>query len=187
MAISAIANSGSQPPTLASLLQINRVNPIVGRDADDASAVSGQEMSKSRAKPPITPKLVQDVLQTLNQLGASLPGGKVSAAGITNEKFEDIKKSAVQLLTSVISAITPQADDQSAGATNSIKYEAIGQMSSQVSGSLLLNPAVAQSAQQLLKTVDIPSIPTTLGGLLEGLQKSLMDQSGSGSLISLTA
>ena len=189
MAISAIANSGPQPPTLASLLQINRVNPITGRDIDDANAVSGQTTPKSSAKTSITPKLVQDVLQTLSQLGGPLPGGKASATGITNQKFEDIKKSAVQFLTSVMTAIKPQADGQSTNASNSIEHihAAIGQMSIQASGGLSLNPEVAQSAQLLLKSADIPSNPVSLGGLLEGLQKSLLDQSGSGSLISLTA
>jgi hypothetical protein len=190
MAISAIANSGPQPPTLASLLQINRVNPITGRDSDDANGISGSSAPKTGAKPAIIPKLVQDVLKTLSEMGASLSGdqSKTSSAGGANS--QELKKSALDFLSSVISAVKPQADGASSKVANPLEQlnAGISKMVSEVNGGSPLEAAVAQSADKLLKASGLTTNANTLGGLLEGLQKSLLDDgSSSGSLVNVTA
>lgn len=186
MAISAVANSGPQPPSLASLLQINRINPITGKDTDDAKGVSGAALPKAGAKPSVIPRLVQDVLKTLSQLGANPSATQAESSGA---QAQEIKKTAVDFLTSVISALKPQSDNSSAKAANPLEQLSAGisQMISAVGNSSSLDGAVAQSADKLLKSAGVPSNSNTLGGLLEGLQRSLLDDSGAGSLINVTA
>jgi hypothetical protein len=187
MAISAIANSGSQPQTLASLLQINRINPITGRDSDDATGVAGVSTPKAGNKVTIIPKLVQDVLKTLSQLGGNIADTKASA--ISGSEAKDIKKSAMDFLSSVISAISPQAGGNSVKAASPLEQlnAGISKMIGDVANGASLDGAVAQSADKLLKASGLTSNANTLSGLLEGLQKSLLDQSGAGSLVNVTA
>ena len=186
MAISAIANAGTQPPSLASLLQINRINPITGRDSDDAKEASGVPAPKAGAKPAAIPKLIQDVLKTLNQMGASL---SVSKTDRSSAQAHDIKKSAMDFLTSVISAVKPQSEDASSKAASPLEQlnAGISKMIGEVSSGSSVDAAVVQSADKLLKASGIPSNSNTLGGLLEGLSKSLLDEAGTGSLINVTA
>ena len=189
MAISAIANSGPQPPTLASLLQINRVDPITGRDSDDAKEVSGSLLPKAGSKPAAIPKLVQDVLKTLSQMGANLPGNKSEGVAGSGAQSQDIKKAATDFLSSVISAIGPKANDATKKGANSFEQldAGISKMISQASSGASIDAAVVQSADNLLKTAGVANNANTLSGLLEGLQKSLLDESGAGSLINVTA
>jgi hypothetical protein len=186
MAISPIANSGPQPPSLASLLQINRINPITGRDSEDAKEASGISAPKVGAKPAAIPKLVQDVLKTLNQMGASL---SVSKADGSSAQIQDIKKSAMDFLTSVISAVKPQSEDGASKAASPLEQlnAGISKMISEVSTGLSVDAAVAQSADKLLKASGVPSNSNTMGGLLEGLNRSLLDEAGTGSLINVSA
>lgn len=186
MAISAVANSGLQPPSLASLLQINRINPIAGKDWDDANGVSGASLPKAGAKPSLIPKLVQDVLKNLSQMGANpLDNMGISA----DRQGQDLKKTAMDFLTAVISAVKPQADSSSGKAANPLEQlnSGISQMISQVGNGSSIDVAVVQSADKLLKSAGVVSNSNTLGGLLEGLQRSLLDDSGAGSLINVTA
>ena len=189
MAISAIANSGPQPPSLASLLQINRVNPITGRDSDDAKEVLGALVPKAGSKPTVIPKLVQDVLKTLNQMGANLSGNKTDGTAGSGAQAQDIKKTAMDFLTSVMSAVKPQADSATSKVASPLEQlnAGISKMISEVSGGLAVDATVAQSADKLLKASGLSSNANTLGGLLQGLQKSLMDEAGAGSLINVTA
>jgi len=190
MAISAIANSGAQPPSLASLLQINRVDPISGRDSDDAKEVSASLLPKVAGKQSVIPKLVQDVLKTLNQMGATIAGNSSEGTASASGQAKEIKKTAVDFLSSVISAITPQSDNSASKAAASSLDQlkaGVGKMIGEVASGSPVEAGVAQAANQLLKVSGLPSNPNTLGGLLEGVQKSLMDDSGSGSLINLTA
>ena len=189
MAISAVANSGPQPPTLTSLLQINRVNPVAGRDADDANGVAGATLPKAGAKPTAIPKLVQDVLRTLIEMGANLSGTKVDGAGGSSPQTQDIKKSAVDFLTSVISAVKAQADGSTSKAANPLEQlnAGIAKMIGEVSGGSNIDAAVAQSADKLLNASGLMTNRNTLGGLLQGLQKSLLDEAGAGNLINITA
>lgn len=190
MAISAIANSGSQAPTLASLLQIKRVDPISGRDSDDAKEASASLLPKVGAKQSVTPKLVQNVLKTLNQMGATFSANGLDGVASESGQAKDIKKTAADFLSSVISAIKPQSDSSvSKSAASSLDQLKAGvtKMIGEVASGSQVDAGVAQAANQLLKASGLPSNSNTLGGLLEGIQKSLMDDSGSGSLINLTA
>jgi hypothetical protein len=188
MAISAIANSGVQPPSLASLLQINRINPVAGRDSDDANGVSGLSLPKASAKATVIPKLVQDVLKTLSQMGASLSGNKVDGTG-SGAQGQDLKKSAMDFLTSVISAVKPQADGANTKPVSPLEQlnAGIAKMVSEANNGSVVNTAVAQSADKLLNASGLSSNANTLSSLLQGLQKSLLDESGVGSLINVTA
>ena len=60
-------------------------------------------------------------------------------------------------------------------------------MIGELSSGSQVDAGVAQASNQLLKVSGLLGNANTLGGLLEGIQKSLMDDSGSGSLINLTA
>ena len=184
MAISAIATAGPQPPTLASLLQVNRINPITGKDADDIGGASEALTPKTNAKAAITPKLVQDVLKTLNQLGAKTEVSTASAG-----QSQDVKKSALDFISSVVAAIKPETSSPLAKSLSPLQQlqDGIGQMVNQAQSGATLNQGVVQSAEQLLKSVGVPSNANTLGSLLEGLQKSILDESGAGGLINVTA
>ena len=185
MAISAVANSGPQPPSLASLLQINRINPITGKDPDESNSVSGAAVPKASSKPSVIPKLVQDVLKTLSQMGANPLGNKAENSGA---QAQETKKTAVDFLTSVISAVKNQANS-SAKVANPLEQlnAGISQMIGEVGNGSSIDVAVMQSADRLLKSAGVPSNSNTLGDLLEGLQRSLLDDSGVGSLINVTA
>jgi hypothetical protein len=60
-------------------------------------------------------------------------------------------------------------------------------MITEVSSGSSIDAAVAQSADNLLKASGLSSNANTLGGLLQGLQKSLLDETGAGSLVNVTA
>lgn len=186
MAISGIANSGVQPPSLASLLQINRINPITGKDSDDAIGASGASLPKTGVKPSVIPRLVQDVLKTLSQMGGNPVSNKTDNSGAW---AQDIKKTATDFLTSVISSLKPQTDNSSAKGVNPLEQLSAGisQMIGEVGNGSSIDVAVVQGADKLLKSAGLPSNSSTLGGLLEGLQRSLLDDSGVGSLINVTA
>jgi hypothetical protein len=95
----------------------------------------------------------------------------------------------MDFLTSVISAVKPQSEDASSKAASPLEQlnAGISKMIGEVSGGSSVDAAVAQSADKLLKASGIPSNSNTLGGLLEGLSKSLLDEAGTGSLINVTA
>lgn len=184
MAISAIANAGNQPPTLASLLQINRVNPLAGRDSEnEASGASGVALPKAGGKKPVAPKLIQDLMQTLNQMGVN------QGASGKEGQVQDIKKSAMEFLTSVFSALKPQAQDAKSQSSSSIEQLSAGlsQMIGEISNGSSSQSQVLQSADKLLKTAGVASNAATLSGLLEGLQRSIMDEAGAGTLINVSA
>ena len=184
MAIPAIANSGPQPPTLASLLQINRINPIAGRDSDDADSASSVALPKVGAKQAVTPKLVQDVIKTLGQMGANPSDSKADGA-----QTKDIKKSAIDFLSSVISAVNPQANESGNKTVSPLEQlkAGVAKMMNEVASGSPVDAAVTTNANQLLKASGLSSNTNTLSSLLEGVQKSLMDDTGSGSLVNLTA
>ena len=182
MAISAIANAGTQPPTLASLLQINRVNPLAARDSDDSSGISGVALPKAGGKKPAAPKLIQDLLQTLNQMGANPDVS--SKAG----QVQDVKKSAMDFLASVFSALKPQAQDAKSSSSPIEQLSAgLSQMIGEISNGSSGQSQVLQSADNLLKSAGVASNPSTLSGLLQGLQRSIMDEVGTGTLINVSA
>lgn len=184
MAISAIANAGTQPPTLASLLDINRVNPLAGRDSEnEASGVSGVALPKAGGKKPVAPKLIQDLMQTLNQMGVNQdPSSKLV-------QIQDINKSAMDFLASVFSALKPQAQEGKSQSASPIEQLSAGlsRMIGEISNGSSGQSQVLQSADKLLKTAGVASNATTLSGLLEGLQRSIMDEAGTGTLINFSA
>lgn len=189
MAISAIANSGIEPPTLANLLQINRINPITGRDSDDAVGISGASAPKAGAKQSVIPKLVQDVLKTLSEMGANLAGDQSKIGSANSANSQELKKSALDFLSSVISSVKTQTEGTASKTVSPLEQLNAGvtKMISEVNGGTPLEVAVAQSADKLLKTSGLAANANTLSGLLEGLQKSLLDGSSSGSLVNITA
>jgi hypothetical protein len=191
MAISAIANAGIQPPTLASLLEINRIIPLAGRESDDSGVVSGLALPKAGGKIAATPKLIQDLMQTLNQMGANPETGKsvgnLSQAG----QVQDLKKSAMDFLASVFSALKPQANNDKSTSASPIEKLSAGltQMIEEISSESSSQTQVIESADKLLSSAGVVSNASTLSGLLQGLQRSIMDEAGmgSGTLINLRA
>jgi len=186
MAISAIANAGTQPPTLASLLQINRINPLTGRESDDSAGVSGVALPKAGPKKPAAPKLIQDLLQTLNQMGAN-EGASKSAKN--SSEAQDIKKSAMDFLASVFSALKPQSNDSELASASSIESLSAGlsNMISEISSGSPSQSQVIQSADKLLESAGVASNTSNLSTLLQGLQRSIMDDAGAGTLINTKA
>ena len=188
MAISAIANAGTQPPTLASLLQINRINPLTGtgRESDDSAGVSGLALPKAGPKKPAAPKLIQDLLQTLNQMGAN-EGASKSAKN--SSQAQDIKKSAMDFLASVFSALKPQTNDGKLASASSIESLSAGlsQMIGEISSGSPSQSQVIQSADKLLQSSGVASNTSNLSTLLQGLQRSIMDDAGTGTLINTKA
>jgi hypothetical protein len=186
MAISAIANAGTQPPTLASLLQINRINPLTGRESDDSAGVSGVALPKAGPKKPAAPKLIQDLLQTLNQMGAN-EGASKSAKN--SSEAQDIKKSAMDFLASVFSALKPQSNDSELASASSIESLSAGlsQMIGEISSGSPSQSQVIQSADMLLQSSGVASNTSNLSALLQGLQRSIMDDAGAGTLINTKA
>jgi len=186
MAISAIANAGTQPPTLASLLQINRINPLTGRESDDSAGVSGVALPKAGPKKPAAPKLIQDLLQTLNQMGAN-EGASKSAKN--SSEAQDIKKSAMDFLASVFSALKPQSNDSELASASSIESLSAGlsQMIGEISSGSPSQSQVIQSADMLLQSSGVASNTSNLSTLLQGLQRSIMDDAGAGTLINTKA
>ena len=191
MAISAIANAGIQPPTLASLLEINRINPLAGREAGDSGRVAGVALPKAGDKNPAAPKLIQDLVQTLNQMAANPETGKpvsnLSQAG----QVQDIKKSAMDFLASVFSALKPQTNNDKSTLASPIEQISAGlsQMIDEIRSGSSSQTQVIQSADTLFKSAGVVSNASTLSGLLQGLQRSIMDEAGmgSGTLINLRA
>ena len=122
-------------------------------------------------------------------MGANLSGNKIDGAAGSGAQAQDIKKTAMDFLTSVMSAVKPQADSATSKVASPLEQlnAGISKMISEVSGGLAVDATVAQSADKLLKASGLSSNANTLGGLLQGLQKSLMDESGAGSLINVTA
>jgi hypothetical protein len=95
----------------------------------------------------------------------------------------------MDFLTSVISAVKPQSEDGASKAASPLEQlnAGISKMISEVSTGLSVDAAVAQSADKLLKASGVPSNSNTMGGLLEGLNRSLLDEAGTGSLINVSA
>lgn len=191
MAISAIANAGIQPPTLASLLEINRINPLAGRESDDSGVVSGVALPKAGGKNPAAPKLIQDLMQTLNQMGANPEIGKSMGNSSQVGLAQDIKKSAMDFLASVFSALKPQTNNDKSTSVSPIEQLSAGltQMMDEIGSGSSSQTQVIQSADTLLNSVGVVSNASTLSGLLQGLQRSIMDEAGmgSGTLINLKA
>lgn len=191
MAISAIANAGIQPPTLASLLEINRINPLAGRESGDSGVVSGVALPKAGGKNPAAPKLIQDLIQTLNQMGANPEIGKSMGNSSQVGLAQDIKKSAMDFLASVFSALKPQTNNDKATSASPIEQLSAGltQMIDEIGSGSSSQTQVIQSADTLLNSVGVVSNAATLSGLLQGLQRSIMDEAGmgSGTLINLRA
>ena len=191
MAISAIANAGIQPPTLASLLEINRINPLAGRESDDSGVVSGVALPKAGGKNPAAPKLIQDLIQTLNQMGANPEIGKSMGNSSQVDLAQDIKKSAMDFLASVFSALKPQTNNDKSTSASPIEqlFAGLTQMIDEIGSGSSSQTQVIQSADTLLNSVGVVSNASTLSGLLQGLQRSIMDEAGmgSGTLINLRA
>jgi hypothetical protein len=180
MAISAIANAGTQPPTLASLLQINHINPLAGHGSEDSAGVSGVALPKAGGKKPAAPKLIQDLLQTLNQMGANQGVSKTAKNSSQAGQTQDIKKSAMDFLTSVFSALKPQVNDGNLASARPIEQLSVGlsQMIGEISSGTSTQSKVIQSADKLLKSAGVASNTSTLSVLLQGLQRSIMDEAG---------
>jgi len=72
MSISAIANPVSHNQALLSLFEVNRINPISGKD-DKGAAGAGQELSVKPNQPnkPSGLKLAENILKTLKDMGAN--------------------------------------------------------------------------------------------------------------------
>ena len=72
MSISAIANPVSHNQALLSLFEVNRINPITGKD-DKGAAGAGQELSVKPNQPnkPSGLKLAENILKTLKDMGAN--------------------------------------------------------------------------------------------------------------------
>ena len=191
MAISAIANAGIQPPTLASLLEINRIIPLAGRESNDSGVVSGVALPKAGGKNSAAPKLIQDLMQTLNQMGANPETGKSAGNSSQVGLAQDIKKSAMDFLASVFSALKPQANNDKSTSVSPIEQLSAGltQMMDEIGSGSSSQTQVIQSADKLLSSVGVVSNASTLSGLLQGLQRSIMDEAGmgSGTLINLRA
>lgn len=191
MAISAIANAGAQPPTLASLLEINRIIPLAGRESNDSGVVSDLALPKAGDKNPAAPKLIQDLMQTLNQMGANPEIGKSMGNSSQAGLAQDIKKSAMDFLASVFSALKPQTNNDKSTSASPIEQLSAGltQMIDEISSESSSQTQVTQSADKLLSSAGVVSNASTLSGLLQGLQRSIMDEAGigSGTLINLRA
>lgn len=191
MAISAIANAGIQPPTLASLLEINRIIPLAGRESDDSGVVSGLALPKAGGKSPAAPKLIQALLKTLNQMGANPETGKSASNSSQAGPAQDLKKSAMDFLASVFTALKPQANNDKSTSASPIEKLSAGltQMIEEISSESSSQTQVIESADKLLSSAGVVSNASTLSGLLQGLQRSIMDEAGmgSGTLINLRA
>ena len=191
MAISAIANAGIQPPTLASLLEINRIIPLAGRESNDSGVVSGLALPKASDKTPAAPKLIQDLMQTLNQMGANPETVKSVGNSSQADQAQDLKKTAMDFLASVFSALKPQTNNDKSTSASPIEQLSAGlsQMIDEISSKSSSQTQVIESADKLLSSAGVVSNASTLSGLLQGLQRSIMDEAGmgSGSLINLRA
>ena len=191
MAISAIANAGIQPPTLASLLEINRIIPLAGRESNDSGVVSGLALPKAGGKSPAAPKLIQDLLKTLNQMGANPETGKSASNSSQAGPVQDLKKTAMDFLTSVFTALKPETNNDKSTSASPIEQLSAGlsQMIDEISSGSSSQTQVIQSADKLLSSAGVVSNASTLSGLLQGLQRSIMDEAGigSGTLINLRA
>ena len=191
MAISAIANAGIQPPTLASLLEINRIIPLAGRESNDSGVVSGLALPKAGGKSPAAPKLIQDLLKTLNQMGANPETGKSANNSSQAGPVQDLKKTAMDFLASVFTALKPETNNDKSTSASPIEQLSAGlsKMIDEISSGSSSQTQVIQSADKLLSSAGVVSNASTLSGLLQGLQRSIMDEAGvgSGTLINLRA
>jgi hypothetical protein len=153
--------------------------------------VSGVTLPKAGGKNPAAPKLIQDLLQTLNQMGANPETGKsvgnLSQAG----QVQDLKKSTMDFLASVFSALKPQTNNEKSTSASPIEQLSAGltQMIEEISSESSSQTQVIESADKLLSSAGVVSNASTLSGLLQGLQRSIMDEAGmgSGTLINLRA
>ena len=186
MTISAMTNAGLQPPSMASLLRINKINAINGQDADGDADGSSSKSPATGAQKAIAPKLVQATLEALNQMGANIDLNAENQSqkdGATDK----VKKSALDFVSSVLSQIG--AADKESKYSNAADQNAAGvaQMTNiLVSGASLSEP-VTQSADALFKAADVPNNASSLASLLSGLQASIADSADTGNLINLTA
>jgi len=176
---------------LASLLEINRIIPLAGRESNDSGVVSGLALSKAGGKSPVAPKLIQDLMQTLNQLGANPEIGKSVGNSSQAGLAQALKKSAMDFLASVFSALKPQTNNDKSTSASPIEQLSAGlsQMIDEISSESSSQTQVIQSADKLLSSAGVVSNASTLSGLLQGLQRSIMDEAGigSGTLINLRA
>ena len=188
MTISAIANTGAELPSLASLLKINRVNAVNGQDADGDADASKIAKAGSSAQKPAAPKLIKAVLQTLNQISAQ-PNLQTTGQATSNSQMGDLKKSAMDFVASVLEVLAPQtaqATSKYAKPTEQLA-DGLSQMIGQINSGSTEFKQVTQSANKLFKGAGIASNANTLAGLLQGLQKSLIDGVDTGNLINVTA
>ena len=186
MTISAMTNAGVQPPSMASLLRINKINAVNGQDADGDADGSSTPTVASGVQKSITPKLVKATLEALNQLGANLD---INAANQSHKSasVDDVKKSALGFVASVLSELG--ASEKSSKYSNAADQVVAGvsQMTSAVTNGEGPAESVAQSANALFKAAGVSSNPSSMANLLSSLQKSLVDGLDSGSLINITA
>ena len=186
MTISAMTNAGAQPPSMASLLRINKINAVNGQDADgDVDHSSSATVAPSIQKS-IAPKLVKATLETLNQMGANIVINFANQS-LKGGSAEDVKKSIAGFITSVLSQIDASEKGSKYSAATDQIFAGVSQLTKAVANGANPAESVAQSANTLLKAAGVPSSPSSLANLLSGLQKSLADGVDSGNLINLTA
>jgi hypothetical protein len=186
MTISAMTNAGVQPPSLASLLRINKINAVNGQDADGGAEGSSSALVAPNVQKSIAPKLVKATLEALNQMGANID---INAANqsLKGGPAEEVKKSVLGFATSVLSQIGPAEKGSKYSNTADQIAAGVSQMTNAVANGASSAESVAHSANALFKAVGVPSNPSSLANLLSGLQKSLVDGVDSGNLINLTA
>ena len=181
-----MTNAGVQPPSMASLLRVNKIDAVNGQDADGDADGSSTKSVVPGAQKSIAPKLVKATLEALNQMGANID------LNATNQPQKDgatdkVKKSALDFVTSVLSQIG--VADKESKYSNAADQNAAGvaQLTNMlVSGA---NPveSVTQSASALFKAAGMANNPSSLANLLSGLQASIADGADTGNLVNLTA
>ena len=181
-----MTNAGVQPPNMASLLRINKINAVNSQDTDgDADGSSSAPVAPGVQKS-IAPKLVKATLEALNQMGANMD---INAANQSRKSgsAEEVKKSIAGFVTSVLSQIDSSEKGSKYSAAADQIIAGVSQMTNAVASGASPAESIAQSANALLKAAGVPSNPSSLANLLSGLQKSLADGVDSGNLINLTA
>ncbi|QKM64287.1 hypothetical protein DCO17_02975 [Polynucleobacter tropicus] len=186
MSISAMTNAGVQPPSMASLLRINKINAVNGQDADGDADGSSSTPTVPGAQKSIAPKLVKATLEALNQLGANVD---INTANQSHKSAsaDEVKKSALGFVTSVLSELgSSEKSSKYSNAADQV-VAGVAQMTSAVANGVSPAESVNQSANALFKAAGLSSNSSSIANLLSSLQKSLVDGMDSGSLINLTA
>ena len=113
-------------------------------------------------------------------MGANPEAGKSLGNSSQAGQALDIKKSAMDFLTSVFSALKPQTSNDKATLASPIEQLSAGlsQMMGEISSGSSGQSQVIEAADQLFKSAGLATNASTLGGLLQSLQKSIMDESG---------